>query len=54
MAMTVGSNGATLATTATLAVRIVDVVRGTEADTYPEFLVKLNVGVHSYYNSLGV
>lgn len=54
VAMTVGSNGATLATTATLAVRIVDVVRGTEADTYPEFLVKLNVGVHSYYNSLGV
>lgn len=50
----VGTNGASLATTATLAVRIIDVVRGTEGDTYPEFLVKLNVGVHSYQNPLGV
>lgn len=54
VALTVGSNGATLATTATLAMRIIDVVRGTESDTYPEFLVKFNVGVHSYHNSLGV
>ena len=52
--LTVGSNGGSLAATSTLALRIVDVVRGTEADDYPEFIVKLNVGVHSYYNSLGV
>ena len=51
---TVGTNGATLAATSTLAVRIVDVVRGTESDTFPEFIVRLNVGVHAYYNSLGV
>lgn len=54
MNLTVGSNGGSLAATATLAMRIVDVVRGTETDTYPEFLVKFNVGVHSYTNSLGV
>lgn len=52
--LVVGSNGASLAATSTLALRIVDVVRGTESDDYPEFIVKLNVGVHSYYNSLGV
>lgn len=52
--LAVGSNGGSLATTSTLACRIVDVVRGTESDDYPEFVVKLNVGVHSYYNSLGV
>lgn len=52
--LVVGSNGASIANTATLACRIVDVVRGTESDDYPEFIVKLNVGVHSYYNSLGV
>jgi len=52
--MIVGTNGASLAATSTLALRIVDVVRGTESDDYPEFVVKMNVGVHSYYNSLGV
>lgn len=54
MNLVVGTNGASLAATSTLAMRIVDVVRGTESDTYPEFLVKFNVGVHSYSNSLGV
>ena len=54
MNLVVGTNGASLAATSTLAMRIVDVVRGTESDTYPEFLVKFNVGVHSYTNSLGV
>ena len=49
-----GSNGASLAATSTLAMRIVDVVRGTDGDAFPEFLVKFNVGVHSYSNSLGV
>lgn len=52
--LTVGSNGASLATTQTLALRIVDMVRGTEGDAYPEFVVKLNVGVQSYFNTLGV
>jgi len=52
--LVVGTNGASLAVTSTLAVRIVDIVKGTEADAYPEFIVKLNVGVHSYDNSLGV
>lgn len=54
MNLVVGTNGASLATTASLALKIVDVVRGTESDTYPEFLVKLNAGLHSYYNSLGI
>lgn len=54
MNLVVGTNGASLAVTSTLAVRIVDVVKGTESDAYPEFIVKLNVGVHSYDNSLGV
>lgn len=52
--LVVGSNGGSLASTATLAVRIIGLVAGTESDTYPEFYVKLNVGVHSYTNSLGV
>jgi hypothetical protein len=52
--LVVGSNGGSLAATTTLALRIVDVVRGTESDDYPEFIVKFNLGVHSYYNPLGV
>ena len=54
MNLIVGTNGAGLVATATYAVRIVDVVDGTQTDSYPEFIVKLNVGVHSYTNSLGV
>jgi hypothetical protein len=54
VALAVGANGASLAATSTLAVRIVEVVPGTENDDYPEFYVKLNVGVHSYHNSLGL
>jgi hypothetical protein len=54
VALAVGANGGSLAATSTLAVRIVEVVPGTEADDYPEFFVKLNVGVHSYHNSLGL
>lgn len=50
----VGTNGASLAATATLAVRIVDIVKGTESDPYPEFIVKYNVGVHAYDRALGV
>lgn len=52
--LVVGSNGGSLAATATLACRIIGLVAGTESDDYPEFYVKLNVGVHSYDNSLGV
>lgn len=52
--LVVGTNGASLAATSTLAMRIVDVVAGTTSDTYPELIVKFNVGVHSYQNSLGV
>lgn len=54
VALSVGTNGGNLATTATLATRIIGIVPGTESDAYPEFYVKLNVGVHSYTNSLGV
>lgn len=50
----VGANGGSLASTNTLAVRIIGVVPGTELDTYPELLVKLNAGVHSYNFALGV
>jgi hypothetical protein len=52
--LVVGANGGSLAATTTLAVRIVDVVQGTQTDVYPEFIAKLNVGVHSYNNPLGV
>lgn len=52
--LVIGTNGGSLAATSTLAMRIIDVVPGTENDAYPELLVKFNVGVHSYNNSLGV
>jgi len=54
MALLVGTNGGSLAATSTLAMRIIAVVPGTETDAFPEFLVKYNVGVHSYTNSLGL
>jgi hypothetical protein len=54
LALVVGADGGSIATTSTLALRIVDVVRGTESDNYPEFIVKLNHTLHSYYNPLGV
>jgi hypothetical protein len=50
----VGTNGASLAATATLAVRVLGVVPGTETDPFPELYVKFNEGVHSYTASLGV
>lgn len=52
--LVVGTNGASLANTATLAVRIIGVVPGTETDTYPELLVKWNSGAHSYNFATGV
>ena len=54
VSLKIDSNGGTLAATATLGVRVVDVVAGTENDDFPEFIIKLNVGVHAYDNSLGV
>lgn len=50
----VGANGGSLASTNTLAVRIVGVVPGTENDAYPELLVKWNFGAHSYNLATGV
>lgn len=52
--LVVGANGGSLANTATLAVRIVDVVAETAGDTYPELLVKFNMGAHSYNFATGV
>jgi len=54
MVLDIGANAGNVAVTATLAMRIVDVVQGTQFDPFPEFIVKFNVGVHSYYNSLGI
>ena len=54
MVLDIGSNAGNVAATGSLAMRIVDVVPGTQFDAYPEFIVKFNVGVHSYYNSLGI
>ena len=48
-------------TTNTLPIRIIDVVRdtvitdpSTGAQTFPEFIVKINIGTHQYTNSTGV
>jgi hypothetical protein len=48
-------------TTSTLPIRIIDVVRdtvivdpATSAETFPEFIVKINIGTHQYTNSTGV
>jgi hypothetical protein len=47
---------ATTATTNTLPIRIIDVVRDTEttADNFPEVIVKINFGMHQYNNATGV
>ncbi len=44
------------AVTATLPIRIIDVVRDTEttADNFPEVIVKINATMHQYNNSLGI
>tara|TARA_R100001126_G_C4884694_1_gene181544 strand:+ start:1952 stop:2614 length:663 start_codon:yes stop_codon:yes gene_type:complete len=54
VSLKIDANGSNLAVTSTFAVRIIDVVEGTEGDNFPEFIVKFNVGVHSYDNSLGI
>ena len=47
---------ATTATTNTLPIRIIDVVRdtATAADVFPEVIVKINATMHQYNNSTGV
>jgi hypothetical protein len=47
---------AATATTNTLPIRIIDVVRDTEttADNFPEVIVKINFGMHQYNNATGV
>ena len=47
---------ATTATTNTLPIRIIDVVRdtATAADNFPEVIVKINATMHQYNNSTGV
>jgi len=47
---------ATTAVTATLPIRIIDVVRdtATAADNFPEVIVKINATMHQYNNSLGI
>jgi len=47
-----GSNWGSCAATTTLAMRIVDIL--TPDDTYPDVLVKFNMGLHAYQNALGV
>jgi hypothetical protein len=44
------------ATTNTLPIRIIDVVRdtATAADVFPEVIVKINFGMHQYNNATGV
>ena len=44
------------ATTATLPIRIIDVIRdtATAADNFPEVIVKINFGMHQYNNATGV
>ena len=52
--LVVGANGGSLASTATLAMRVVDVVAATANDSYPDLIVKFNQGTHSYYLATGV
>ena len=52
----VAINEGTQAVTSTLPIRIIDVVResATGADTFVEFIVKINATMHQYNNSTGV
>lgn len=52
--LVVGANGGSLASTATLAMRVVGVVAATATDNYPDLIVKFNQGTHSYYFATGV
>jgi hypothetical protein len=53
---TIALDASATANTATLAVRIVDLVNGpfsTPGDAYTDCIVKFNFGVHSYYQADG-
>lgn len=52
--LVVGANGGSLADTATLAMRVVDVVAESATDSYPDLIVKFNEGAHSYNFATGV
>jgi len=52
--LVVGANGGSLASTATLAMRVVDVAEESATDAYPDLIVKFNQGTHSYYFATGV
>lgn len=52
--LVVGANGSSLADTATLAMRIVDVVAESATDSYPDLIVKFNQTAHSYTFATGV
>ena len=52
--LVVGTNGGSIDVTETLAMRIVEVVAGTENDSFPEFIVKFNFSVLSSENNLGI
>jgi len=52
--LVVGANGGSLANTATLAMRVVDVVAASANDSYPDLIVKFNQGAHSYLFATGV
>lgn len=52
--LVVGANGGSLASTNTLAMRVVDVVASSANDAYPDLIVKFNQGVHSYLFATGV
>lgn len=53
LALSTGTNWGNVAVTSTLAIRIIDVVRETATDTYPDLIVKLNTGFHAYQNPVG-
>jgi len=52
----VAINEGTQATTSSLPIRIIDVVRDTAtgADAFVEFIVKININTHQYTNPTGV
>jgi len=52
--LVVGTNGGSLANTATLAMRVVDVAEESATDAFPDLIVKFNQGTHSYYFATGV
>jgi len=52
--LVVGANGGSLASTATLAMRVVDIVASSATDSYPDLIVKFNEGAHSYQSATGV